>query len=236
MSTTPEKIVYRRGESFAWTNGTNTPLNAENLNYIEKGIRDIIQVLEDNVINEIYNNSAEDTLVSKINKLDTDITNLESNMVEKGSYVSKENDGILSKEQYKQLQDDIQAAASSGGDPVSVVNNLTSDSTTAALAAAQGKNLNNKIAELKSNLENQISGIVTGEGLGDMLKSEYVTNNPENTNKVDRALFSDKAETLTELNNSTLQTFVDERIKNQVGNISESEIAAILSALEWKSF
>ena len=43
MSTTPEKIVYRRGESFAWTNGTNTPLNAENLNYT---LKEIIQLAD----------------------------------------------------------------------------------------------------------------------------------------------------------------------------------------------
>ena len=232
MSTAPEKIVYRRGESFAWTNGTNTPLNAENLNYMEKGIRDIIRVLEDYVINEVYNGTDPDTLRSKVDELDAD---LQSNIVKKDDYVSEEKDGILSKEQYKQLQDDIQAAASTGPS-VSVIDSLTSDSTTSALSAAQGKNLNNKITELKSDLEGQISGIITGEGLGDMLKSEYVTSNPENTNKVDRALVADRADTLTELNNTTLETFVNEKIRDQVGDISESKIDAILAALTWQQF
>ena len=232
MSTAPEKIVYRRGESFAWVNGTNTPLNAENLNYMEKGIRDIIRVLEDYVINEVYNGTDPDTLRSKVDELDAD---LQSNIVKKDDYVSEEKDGILSKEQYKQLQDDIQAAASTGPS-VSVIDSLTSDSTTSALSAAQGKNLNNKITELKSDLEDQISGIITGEGLGDMLKSEYVTSNPENTNKVDRALVADRADTLTELNNTTLETFVNEKIRDQVGDISESKIDAILAALTWQQF
>ena len=232
MSTAPEKIVYRRGESFAWVNGTNTPLNAENLNYMEKGIRDIIRVLEDHVINEVYNGTDPDTLRSKVDELDAD---LQSNIVKKDDYVSEEKDGILSKEQYKQLQDDIQAAASTGPS-VSVIDSLTSDSTTSALSAAQGKNLNNKITELKSDLEGQISGIITGEGLGDMLKSEYVTSNPENTNKVDRALVADRADTLTELNNTTLETFVNEKIRDQVGDISESKIDAILAALTWQQF
>ena len=232
MSTAPEKIVYRRGESFAWVNGTNTPLNAENLNYMEKGIRDIIRVLEDYVINEVYNGTDPDTLRSKVDELDAD---LQSNIVKKDDYVSEEKDGILSKEQYKQLQDDIQAAASTGPS-VSVIDSLTSDSTTSALSAAQGKNLNNKITELKSDLEGQISGIITGEGLGDMLKSEYVTSNPENTNKVDRALVADRADTLTELNNTTLETFVNEKIRDQVGDISESKIDAILAALTWQQF
>lgn len=232
MSTAPEKIVYRRGESFAWVNGTNTPLNAENLNYMEKGIRDIIRVLEDYVINEVYNGTDPDTLRSKVDELDAD---LQSNIVKKDDYVSEEKDGILSKEQYKQLQDDIQAAASTGPS-VSVIDSLTSDSTTSALSAAQGKNLNNKITELKSDLEGQISGIITGEGLGDMLKSEYVTSNPENINKVDRALVADRANTLTELNNTTLETFVNEKIRDQVGDISESKIDAILAALTWQQF
>ena len=232
MSTAPEKIVYRRGESFAWVNGTNTPLNAENLNYMEKGIRDIIRVLEDYVINEVYNGTDPDTLRSKVDELDAD---LQSNIVKKDDYVSEEKDGILSKEQYKQLQDDIQAAASTGPS-VSVIDSLTSDSTTSALSAAQGKNLNSKITELKSDLEGQISGIVTGEGLGDMLKSEYVTSNPENINKVDRALVADKADTLTELNDTTLETFVNEKIRDQVGDISESKIDAILAALTWQQF
>lgn len=232
MSTAPEKIVYRRGESFAWVNGTNTPLNAENLNYMEKGIRDIIRVLEDYVINEVYNGTDPNTLRSKVDELDAD---LQSNIVKKDDYVSEEKDGILSKEQYKQLQDDIQAAASTGPS-VSVIDSLTSDSTTSALSAAQGKNLNNKITELKSDLEGQISGIITGEGLGDMLKSEYVTSNPENTNKVDRALVADRADTLTELNNTTLETFVNEKIRDQVGDISESKIDAILAALTWQQF
>ena len=232
MSTAPEKIVYRRGESFAWVNGTNTPLNAENLNYMEKGIRDIIRVLEDYVINEVYNGTDPDTLRSKVDELDAD---LQSNIVKKDDYVSEEKDGILSKEQYKQLQDDIQAAASTGPS-VSVIDSLTSDSTTSALSAAQGKNLNNKITELKSDLEGQISGIITGEGLGDMLKSEDVTSKTKKTNKIDRALVTNRADTLTELNNTTLETFVNEKIRDQVGDISESKIDAILAALTWQQF
>ena len=69
-----------------------------------------------------------------------------------------------------------------------------------------------------------------------MLKSEYVTSNPENINKVDRALVADRANTLTELNNTTLETFVNEKIRDQVGDISESKIDAILAALTWQQF
>lgn len=48
---------------------------------------------------------------------------------------------------------------------VSVVNNLTSTSTTAALSAAQGKQLNDAIASITGNIENL--------GGGDMMKANY---------------------------------------------------------------
>ena len=73
-----------------------------------------------------------------------------------------------------------------GANKTIVDNTLTSTSTTDALAAAQGKALNDKIDELENSL---------GElGYGDMLKSTY---DADNDGKVDNALHAETADKAT---------------------------------------
>ena len=82
-------------------------------------------------------------------------------------------------------------------DSKTVVNNtLTSTSTTEALAAVKGKELDEKIKAINDNIGNL--------GGGDMLKSQYDTNN---NGKVDKAELADKATTADKFANMSADEF-----------------------------
>ena len=57
---------------------------------------------------------------------------------------------------------------------VSIINNLTSSSTTAALSANQGRLLNQKIAELETKIEESAAPTVVGTGTGNFRFNSYL--------------------------------------------------------------
>ena len=87
----------------------------------------------------------------------------------KAAFVAKESGKGLSTNDYTTVEKTKLAGIDEGANKTTVVDNLTSDSTTSALSAAQGK-------ALKSSID-QITGDIGEMGGGDMMKATYDSNN-----------------------------------------------------------
>ena len=85
-----------------------------------------------------------------------------------GTKVDKVDGKVLSSNDYTTTEKNKLAGIAEGANKTTIVNNLTSTSTSSALSAAQGKVLNEKIAAITDNMEDL--------GAGDMLKSVYDIN------------------------------------------------------------
>ena len=86
-------------------------------------------------------------------------------------------DGMgLSSNDFTTAEKEKLAGIATGANKTTIVNNLTSTSSTSALSAAQGKALSDEIAEVKESLSSL--------GYGDMMKSTY---DPDNDGVVDNA-------------------------------------------------
>lgn len=97
----------------------------------------------------------------------------------KSAFVVKEAGKGLSTNDYTTDEKNKLAGVESGANKTTVENVLTSNSTTNALSAAQGKVLNEKIAAINTNLEDL--------GAGDMLKSVYDTDGNGQVDVADNA-------------------------------------------------
>lgn len=82
----------------------------------------------------------------------------------------------LSSNDFTTAEKEKLAGIATGANKTTIVNNLTSTSSTSALSAAQGKALSDEIAEVKESLNSL--------GYGDMMKSTY---DPDNDGVVDNA-------------------------------------------------
>lgn len=95
------------------------------------------------------------------------------------NYVAQVAGKNLSTNDYTTAEKNKLSGIQDGANKTIINNTLTSTSTTAALSAAQGKALNDKITAINTNMENL--------GAGDMLKSTYDTDNNGQVDKADDA-------------------------------------------------